>query len=130
MYKSLSKLLIMMTILVAFVGQAMASHFLTFDDANVNQQVNIQQQSAVEFDKNNDAKATADTSNDVDDCCDTDCCEGECFCPANACVSMVYLNNSLDQSSLILINEFALATTQKNPQNIVSSLYRPPIFTS
>lgn len=119
-----------MTILVAFVGQAMASHFLTFDDASVVQQVDIQQQSAVEFDKNHDANAPADTSNDVDDCCDTDCCEGECICPANACISMVYLDNSIAQSSLILISEFALATTQKNPQNIVSSLYRPPIFTS
>ncbi|MEP0354325.1 hypothetical protein [Paraglaciecola sp.] len=123
MPKPLSKLLIMTTLLIAFVGQAMGSYVLTFDDVSANQQVNIQQQSAVKGYSDHDA-------NEVDDCCDIDCCEGECFCPENACTSVVYLDNPHAQSTLMLISEFALATVQESPQFFATSLYRPPIFTS
>ncbi|WP_133471684.1 hypothetical protein [Paraglaciecola marina] len=123
MFKPLSKLLIITSLLIAFVGQAMGSYVVTFDDARTNQQVNTQQLDADEAGDNHGIT-------EKDDCCDVDCCEDQCFCPANACVAMIYLDNTVTQSCLKLISEFALPYTQKSPHYIATSLYRPPIFTS
>ncbi|MEP1445750.1 MAG: hypothetical protein ABJK37_06520 [Paraglaciecola sp.] len=137
MFTPLSKLLIMITLLVAFVGQSMAYHFVPPDEGSTSSQtVDGEASQQTKGNKLNDSLqnsldgANTLASEDVDDCCDIDCCEGECFCPANACASMVYVDNTLTFSKLILNSELALPFVQAFPQYIASSLYRPPIFTS
>jgi len=124
MLKSLSKLLFLITILVAFVGQTMAYHFMASYDGTSEQHLKIQQQTFV-----ND-NYSANASEDIDGCCEVECCESECICPANACASMAYLGNSLPLSELVVLSEPPLSLTTKATHFIATSLYRPPIFTS
>lgn len=155
MFKPLSKLLLLIALLVAFVGQSMAYHFIGFDDVNlsVNAEVqtlddgsnlplkrtlqtknsqeteNSQQQEQAPL-QNDSFDDNVVASDEVDDCCDIDCCDGECFCPANACSSLAFLDNTLGYSKIVVANELVLPFVHASPQYIVTSLYRPPIFTS
>lgn len=122
MSKSLSKLLIIMTILIAFVGQAIAYHFMDVYDAHSNLQSTAQLQI-------NDYYGVKSSEND-DDCCEIECCESECICPANACISPVFLDTKLSLSELVILSESMLSLQSKDTHFIASSLYRPPIFTS
>lgn len=124
MYKPLSKLLIIITILVAFVGQAMAYHFMAVNDTHSNLQSTAQLKV---FD--NDTYDGQSSENN-DDCCEIECCESECICPANACISPVYLDTNLSLSELVILSESMLSLQSKDTHFIASSLYRPPIFTS
>ncbi|WP_042149971.1 hypothetical protein [Pseudoalteromonas sp. '520P1 No. 412'] len=122
MFKLLSKLLFIITIAVAFIGQTMAYHIMpSFDDMSELHTKVFQQ--AVE---NNDH----DMNTSDDDCCEIDCCETECICPANACASFTYLDNNTDISELVILSEQQLSLATKSTHFIANSLYRPPIFTS
>lgn len=124
MYKPLSKLLIIITILVAFVGQAMAYHFMTVNDTDSDLHSTAQLQV---FDNDTYDGQSSDNN---DDCCEIECCESECICPANACISPVYLDTNLSLSELVILSESMLSLQSKDTHFIASSLYRPPIFTS
>ena len=147
MLKSLSKLLFMITLLVAFVGQAMAVHFVVPLEDTLDQQTKVLQVN-VTSDTNNDASnnTNKDANNVIntntttvlehkaeeneDDCCEVECCENECICPANSCASFMYLESSFYLSESILLTEPSLPSVIKATQFISASLYRPPIFTS
>ncbi|MBU3003640.1 hypothetical protein [Paraglaciecola arctica] len=142
----------MINLLIAFVGQSMAYHFIAFDDVDASSQtledtstlhtktypqtensslVKPQQTPPQSNKLDNSIDGTGfKASDEVDDCCDVDCCDGECFCPANACSSMIFIDNTLAQSKFIFNSESVLSFVQASPQYIVTSLYRPPIFTS
>jgi hypothetical protein len=124
MSKPLSKLLIIITILVAFVGQAMAYKFMAVNDTDSNLQSTAQLQI---FDNNTFGEKSSEND---DDCCEIECCESECICPANACTSNVYLDTNLSLSELVILSESMLSLQSKDTHFIASSLYRPPIFTS
>ncbi len=147
MLKSLSKLLFMITLLVAFVGQAMAVHFVVPLEDTLDQQTKVLQVN-VTSDTNNDASnnTNKDANNVINtntttvlehkaeesegDCCEVECCENECICPANSCASFMYLESSFYLSESILLTEPSLPSVIKATQFISASLYRPPIFTS
>lgn len=144
----------MITLLIAFVGQSMAYHFIGFDDVslsvnaevqahddasnlpkkstlqtkNYQQTENNQQQTVLQNDNLDGVSATV--PDEVDDCCDVDCCDGECFCPDNACSSLAFLDNTFGYSKIMVASELVLPFVQASPLHIITSLYRPPIFTS
>jgi len=124
MLKSLLKLLSMIILLVAFIGQTMAYHFMESYDGFSEQRTKIQHQTFV------DVNDSSNASEDTDLCCEVECCESECICPANTCASSAYLDNSLPLSGVVFLSEpqFSLAT--KTTHFIATSLYRPPIFSS
>jgi hypothetical protein len=126
MFKSLSQLLFMIILLVAFVGQAMAYSLMTSFDSISQLQTSIQLQSSItEHDEHSSAESAAE-----DDCCNVECCESECICPENACASMVYLDSDLFVSELAFISESLNLLSTQATLVIARSLYRPPIFTS
>lgn len=129
MFNSPSKLLLTMILLLAFVGQSMASHFVMPIDEHSRLQTETQEQVPVSAHDNSD---TSDTSGSVEDdeCCEVECCESECICPANACASMVYLDTSLLFSGGELLSEPLLLAATKGTYYFSTPLYRPPIFTS
>ena len=121
MFKALSQLLFMIILLVAFVGQTMAYSLMASYDSISELQTSTQLQSS---------STAHNESSSENDCCDVECCESECICPANACASMVYLDSNLPISDLAVISEpLNLLSTQATVV-IARSLYRPPIFTS
>ncbi len=111
--------------LLAFIGQTMAIHFMAPNDGASEQHTNIQQPPLL-----NDANGNNTHASETDDCCDVDCCENECICPANACASIAYLDNYLSLSELVVLSEPILSLTTKGTHFIARSLFRPPISTS
>ncbi|MBU2971925.1 hypothetical protein KO527_21530 [Pseudoalteromonas sp. C2R02] len=102
----------------------MAYHFMAVNDTHSNLQSTAQMKV---FD--NDTYDGQSSENN-DDCCEIECCESECICPANACISPVYLDTNLSLSELVILSESMLSLQSKDTHFIASSLYRPPIFTS
>ena len=141
MLKSLFKLLLMIIMLVAFVGQTVAYQFVaSYDESSAqhtasekhtsSEHTDIQQPTPVnEVDSANNGN-NAHTSETDDDCCYVECCESECICPANACASFAYLDNSLPLSEPVVLSEPLLSLVTKGTRFIARSLFRPPIFTS
>lgn len=122
MLKPLPKLLLIITMLVAFMGQTMAYHFIALNEITSEKQTNVQLSNFVENNDNSNAS--------VDDCCQVECCESECICPANVCTSSAYIDNRLSMSDIIFLSEPLLSLATKGTHFIATSLYRPPIFTS
>ena len=114
------QLLLTIAILVAFIGQTMAYHFMVSYDLTLEQHSQTQQQI---FDID-----SVDTSENIDDCCDVECCENECICPVNACASIAYLTNYLNLSEIALLSEPMLLLAIKDTRFIATYLYRPPIL--
>jgi len=126
MSKSLSKLLFMILLLVAFVGQTMAYSIMASYGSISEFQTSTQlQSSSTEHDEHSSAGSASD-----DDCCEVECCESECICPANACASMVYVDSYLPLSELAVITESLHLLSTQATFFIATSLFRPPIFTS
>lgn len=124
MQRPLSKLLLMITMLIAFVGQTMAYHFMASYDSSFEQHIEIPQKTII-----ND-NSSANPSESIDDCCEVECCESDCICPANACASIAYLDSRLLLSDIMVLSEPLLSLATKDTYFIASPFYRPPIFTS
>ena len=58
----------------------------------------------------------------------TDCCDTECTCPVNACMSLSCLNTGNTASVFPASTELVLFNLVQQPNAVTSSLYRPPIF--
>jgi hypothetical protein len=126
MFNPLSKLLFMIILLVAFVGQTMAYSLMTSYDSISELKTRTQSQAV---NTGHDEYMSAENTSE-DDCCDVECCESECICPANACGSMVYLHSNLLLSDSVVISESLNLLSTQAALVIKRSLYRPPIFTS
>jgi hypothetical protein len=126
MLNTLSKLLFMIILLVAFVGQTMAYSLMTSYDSISELKTRTQSQAV---NTGHDEYMSAENTSE-DDCCDVECCESECICPANACGSMVYLHSNLLLSDSVVISESLNLLSTQAALVIKRSLYRPPIFTS
>ena len=123
MSKSLSQLLFTILLLFVFVGQTVTYSIMASNDSIYELQTSTQVQSS--------STAHLSTGSDSDDdCCDVECCESECICPANACVSMVYLDSTLLLPDLIVITESLNLLSTQATYFIATSLFRPPIFPS
>lgn len=112
----------MITLLIAFLGKAMAYHSIASYDGTSELHVKIQQQTFINDNGNSIA------SEKVDDCCEVECCENECICPVNTCASFVYLDNNLLSSDGVFLSESALSSEITGTHFIAASLYRPPIL--
>lgn len=100
----------------------MAYHVAAKPDELSNVPTKIHQQSVVE------PSESANTSADNDDCCEIECCSGECICPANTCSSHAYLTTDFPLSALVVLSEFQTSLTTQDTYFLATSLYRPPIL--
>ena len=125
MFKSLSQLLFMIILFVAFIGQAMAySLTVSYDSLSERQTSSQLPSNSTEYDQHALAEGTSE-----DECCDVECCENECICPANACASVVYLSNNLLLSDLPAVSGSLDFLFTRAKLFVAPPLYRPPIFT-
>lgn len=129
MFNSLLKLLFMITLLIALVGQAMSFHVMASHDdisgVQYTAPLHMPDYQSDDFKASEHKNALAEV-----DCCEIECCESECICPLNACASIVYLDSHLLLSKLMTLSESLLPFTIKETHFIAMSLYRPPIFIS
>lgn len=120
MYKPVAKLIVIIMMITALVGQAAANHFiLTFEPASDTPLV------TEHFEQ-----AHLNTADIDDDCCDTDCCENECICPINTCTSVMYVFTEIHST---YFDKFYYAGFTDNVSLVrafPSTIYRPPITAS
>lgn len=129
----------MITVLVAFTAQAITYHFmLPHDDASTWQPSSQAQLFDNQIESLNAQQGSSQQKLAVNDsasvkkgeCCEVDCCENECICPANSCASTVYLKLNLPLIELVVLSESLLPLAIKQTHFIASLLHRPPIFIS
>ncbi|WP_157368843.1 CopL family metal-binding regulatory protein [Algicola sagamiensis] len=57
-----------------------------------------------------------------------DCCDTECTCPANACISFVFVLSDFVSTPYAISNHKISIALLSQQQQAIQSLYRPPIF--
>ena len=65
--------------------------------------------------------------NEDDPCCDVECCEQECFCPANACASLLAISENASLQRYLRPQNKRDKLIVKQPNKPSTALYRPPI---
>lgn len=86
--------------------------------------------SEIQLEDQTEAQTEEQTEEQSDDCCDVECCENECICPANACATIVYLSTSVSLSVWVTLSDSSFPLTVQSTRYINKPLYRPPIFPS
>jgi len=127
MFKPLSKVFVTLVILIAFVGQASAYSFMTSFEISATHSAQTQSSNSIDSASNLSSSSNSEAE---DDCCEVDCCESECICPANACAAFIFVSNLGYSQPMMRFTESIVNSHLNMPNNIVESLYRPPIFTS
>ena len=125
MCRAPSKLLVILLMLFAFVGQTVAAHLLiTCQEPNKNE--------LLVFVNDTNIKNSFNTNhvNQNKDCCSSACCELDCNCAANACSSVMYVYSDMVFNHVMLFAESFFQSQTTQPNTIISFLYRPPIFTA
>ena len=136
MYKPLSKVLIVMTMLIAFIGQTLAYSAMACEMAGDAHQAHtmmvngeetmshhLMDRSSSDHGNMNHPMASQGNPSSSDDCCGVDC-----ICPANACTSFTLLSTPTTYVDLVLLNEALNLLPIEQPSSLPTSLYRPPIF--
>ena len=121
MLKSFSKLLVVCTMLIAFVGQAWAGAFISCE-MPMGSNNSVMEMSAHAMMDHSTMQDMQPMHQSAEDCCDTDC-----VCPGSACSSVFYLHTEINKSIFAHHNESILGTFFQLPNSFSSSLYRPPI---
>jgi len=124
MFKPLSKVLVVVAMLTAFVGQAFAYTSMSCEmSADSHQSHMTMEHSSMkshEGMEHGDMKASASSSKD--------CCDVDCICPANACTSVTFLNSNNGSPDILGFTEAIVNQGAKHPKSMSTSLFRPPIF--
>lgn len=125
MLKAFSKIFIVLTMLLAFVGQVMANYTIISCESSTNLDLTVKHSEKIShIDFNNNTNETAI------DCCDDDCCSIACVCTANSFTPTKYLNTEIIPFQFIIFNQAIPLQKLGQPKSISTSRFRPPIFTS
>jgi len=124
MFKSVSRVLVLLVMLTAFIGQAMAFNSATSCKTSVDSLSHNVSEQVKHYDSN---PIKIESS---EDCCDIECCDLDCTCIANACSSFVYFNTDIEPTKTAALSEVVYRRHAEQPKSIATLLYRPPIFTS
>ena len=121
MFKPLSQFVMIIAILLSFGLQAMASSA---------QLMPANAEKAPHSHSANTNEQAEHSSESSDECCDTQCCESDCFCPANTCASVAWLSISANTKAIAASGAAVFHHTKRSLSSLYDTLYRPPIFTS
>ena len=134
MIKSLSKVLVVAAMLIAFVGQALAYSSMSCEMSNESHQSHA----VMDHSDMNHANMDHTSMNHADmghasmnhDSLDTqeDCCDTECICPTSACMSLSIVGSEPNTAFLVRLSEGVTLQPSNQTKSISTSLYRPPIF--
>ncbi|QBG36487.1 hypothetical protein [Litorilituus sediminis] len=130
MFKALTNILVIITMLAAFFAQAWASSSALPCQSLLTEQPfslisEIPSASIDTLAAQNTLSAESE-----DDCCDIDCCTLDCLCLANGCISFAYLSNTIGGAAVMAWQENSYLQDVEQAKFIVSSLFRPPIVNS
>ncbi|WP_206485120.1 hypothetical protein [Thalassotalea sp. G2M2-11] len=124
MLKSLSKVFVVVAMLVAFIGQALAYTTMSCEmPSDAHQSHMTMEHSSFTAHAGMDHSDMQMQSSNSEDCCETDC-----HCPKSACSTVTFVNANNALSDAIAFNEAVESHTTEQTNSIPASLYRPPIF--
>jgi len=122
-----NQILIVMLILLAFTGQAIASTAMSYAAVScVHESMTTEVSMMGHEAMTHEAMGNEDSANMMLADSKMDCCQEQCKCPMNGCVSISLLINSYFNSEIIAEQKISQSLSQHKSQ-INSSLYRPPI---
>lgn len=117
-----NNILIVMLMLVAFIGQAMASTAVSYSAAScVHGSMNAEMVMMTHTDM-----MLKDSEQGKNQAAIMDCCQEQCQCPMSGCVSLSLLFNTQFNSEVVSEQKIFQFSSLHQSQ-INSSLYRPPI---
>lgn len=124
MFNTVSKVIVLALMLIAFVGQVFANSTMSCEMSlhNHESQMNMNHfqieshQAVVHHNQDTHASNTED------------CCQKECFCPTGVCNSVVFLHSVNRAPDIAGTDEVTISYHFAQPKTILTSLYRPPIF--
>ena len=121
MFKPLSKVLVVVAMLTAFVGQALAytSMFCEMSADSHQSHMTMEHSSMKSHEgmEHGEMKASASSSKD--------CCDVDCICP---CTSVTFLNSNNGSPDILGFTEAIVNQGAEHPKSMSTSLFRPPIF--
>jgi hypothetical protein len=124
MFKPLSKVLVVVAMLIAFVGQALAYTAMSCEMSEDSHQPHMtMDHSSPDFPEGMDHSKMKSSKSNSEDCCDVDC-----VCPDRVCSSVMLLISGHNNSIVLGFTEAVIIQTSEQPNSISTSLYRPPIF--
>lgn len=132
MIKPLAKILTLVMMLTAFIGESYAALAMPCDMAQVNMQTSNHEMHNMHDMNNIDTNDHSMHMSQDEQTSDqqghkSDCCDDNCQCPMST-VSQVSLLSSFSQIELLNFSKTRLLFNQnKAKQQIPTSLYRPPI---
>lgn len=129
MKMSVSKLMICIVMVLAFIGQTLANTIVCceMDDNSHQMSMVTQQQDSDMMDHSHHTMSHSMTQVDKQQV-SADCCGPDCACPANACTNfsiIVMLNNAWLTTHY---EGLIVSVTQPTNNSYQSSLFRPPII--
>ena len=126
MLKPVFKILVVTTMLLAFVGQALAYSTMSCDmaDESHHQMMSHSSMNAAMMNNVDNHHRMMENSNItvMEDCCDI-----ECKCPANACISITLVSSDHRYTKISTTIDKISSLDLMTPQSQTKSLYRPPI---
>lgn len=124
MFKAFSKIIVVVFMLIAFVGQALAYTAMSCDMSSGSHESHMtMDHSSMKSHEGMNHGDIHEKSSSAEDCC-----ERNCVCPANACTSVIFLNSDNNEFDGFGLGEAVLSHNSEQPKSIYTSLYRPPIF--
>jgi hypothetical protein len=129
-----NKVLIVLLMLVAFIGQAMVSTAMSYANVTCAHEINADMAMMIHDDvvsgmaneAMNHASMMSDSSGQEHNQATMDCCQEQCQCPMNGCVSLSLLANT-SFNALAIAEQKIPQLTSLHASQINASLYRPPI---
>jgi len=127
-----NNIFIVMLMLVTFIGQAMASTAVSYSatscvHGSMNAEMTMMSHDNVDNDTTDEVMNHSSMMlSDINKESTMDCCQEQCQCPMNGCVSLSLLFNSYFNSEIIAEQKIPQSSSLHKSQ-VSASLYRPPI---
>ncbi len=124
MFKSFSKICVVIAMLIAFVGQAMANTSMSCEmtgETHTSQMV--MNHEMMNHDQMNHSMMDISPAQNHEECCGD-----ECVGPVSACSSMSIVSSLFNTNDLTRISENVTCQSSNQTKSTSSSLFRPPIF--
>ena len=114
--------------LVAFIGQAMASNVLSYTMVSCTHQSMQSDMKMMSHAPNHESmmSESMDEKTDNNQKMMMDCCQEQCECPMNGCVNLSVLFDTHFTANIMIEQKILQSSSSHQSQN-TTSLYRPPI---
>lgn len=129
MLNPLSKVLVVVAMLIAFVGQALANTSMSCEMSAKSHQPYMTMEhvdmdhSSMSHDSMEHSMINVSNMQSHEECCGADCA-----CPVSACTALSIVSSAPSTGLLARLSEGVMLQHVSQPKSISSTLFRPPIF--